>query len=553
MLPGGASEGDMQPSFTRLTRPRRWLIGSLTALILAGVLALGYRRQTTVAPDQARVPAGPMALVPYPITLVPGIHLLGGLAPAAAYVVDTSEGLVLVDSGLEPDADELKRDMAALGLNWRRIHAILLTHVHGDHSGGARYLRAATGARVYAGRDDAAILRVGQPRDAFFSTFPMPAEFSPSATPVDAELSDEQVLPLGDVRFRILASPGHTPGSVCYLMERGQERVLFSGDVIQALAGNEKSRSHLARPLGIYAAYLAPRYRGNARDFVTALRRLRQLPVPDLVLPGHPRLDPMPADPRLSQERWETLLDAGIRELDQLQARYEKDGANFLDGVPKRLLADLYYLGDYQDVAIYGLLVSGRLYIVNAPEGAGLPEFLRSHLTQLGLKPLAPSAVLLTSGDPEEAGGIGPLVQQYHCPIVALRKAWETLRKSCPPGTQFVDAMDLPAQGWFGVKPLALEGRGLAPVAYWLAYQQKSVLFTATIPVKQSRTTAEAMRRDFERGRITADAYLGSLERLADGKPDLWLPARPAGGQNANLYDSDWEEVLDQNRRLFRR
>ena len=113
------------------------------------------------------------------------------------------------------------------------------------------------------------------------------------------------------------------------------------------LSGREDPHDRVGKPLGTYSAYLAPRYRGNASDYLDSLRRLRALPVPDLVLPGHPGADPTPQSPSLSQQRWKALLDDGIREMETLVARYEADGADFLDGVPKPLLPDLYYLGDF--------------------------------------------------------------------------------------------------------------------------------------------------------------------------------------------------------------
>src|SRR5262249_61299204 len=116
-------------------------------------------------------------------------------------------------------------------------------------------------------------------------------------------------------------------------------RALFTGDVVQSL-----SRARHGS-LGTYAAYLPPLYRGNARDYLASLRMLRGLPTPDLVLPGHPRLDPQPQSPRLGQGRWHGLLDEGIAEMEKLLARYQSDGEGFLDGHPKELLPGLHYLG----------------------------------------------------------------------------------------------------------------------------------------------------------------------------------------------------------------
>jgi glyoxylase-like metal-dependent hydrolase (beta-lactamase superfamily II) len=486
------------------------------------------------------------------MTVVPGIHLLGGLAPAAAYVVETSEGLVLIDAGLDQAATELKQQMASLRLDWRRIRAIFLTHVHGDHSGGAQHLRAVTGARVYAGQGDAAVLRAAGPRDAFYSTYGMPTNITPHPTTVDVELSDGQEIAVGDVRFRALSTPGHTPGSICYEMERAGRQVLFSGDVIISLLGNQQSGARRTGPLGTYAAKLAPRYRGDAADFLATLRRLRGLPAPDLVLPGHPRRDETPMSPSMSQERWDKLLDDGIQEMEQLQARYAADGANFLDGIPKQLLPDLYYLGDFHEVAVYGFFAASKFFMVNAPGGQGLKEFLMARLRQVGRKPVAPAAILLTSADPPETAGLSSLLAQDRSHVVASPAAWEELKKSCPADTRFLAAENLAKQHWFPVTPIVLAGRGRGPMAYALRWGGNMVLISGRIPIKVTTEAKQALLKDYEQGQLNVSDYRDSVRRLAQLKPDLWLPAFPSNGQNANLYDNDWEVTLFNNDTMFR-
>ena len=64
---------------------------------------------------------------------------------------------------------------------------------------------------------------------------------------------------------------------------------------------------------------------------------------------------------------------------------------------------------------------------------------------------------------------------------------------------------------------------------------------------RRVRRSANAMLGD-----AAVDAeYLRALDRLAEVTPDLWLPAVPVHGQNANLYDRDWDKVLEQNRMFF--
>ena len=506
-----------------------------------------YRAGGICAPA-AHVPT----LAPSALSIVPGLHLLGGLSPSAAYAVETSEGVVLVDSGLASDAGLVKSQMKALGLDWRDVRVILLTHVHGDHCGGAEHLRAATGAKVYAGRGDAPILRAGGPREAFFSTFHMPDD-TPHPTTVDVELAGDEVIEVGDARFRVLATPGHTPGSICYLLERGHLRALFAGDVIMMLVGDEKPHSELRKPLGTYSAYLAPGYRGDAKTFLSSLRDLRALPVPDLVLPGHPRADPTPQSPCLSQGRWEALLDRGIRDLEQLLARYERDGADFLDGIPKRLLPDLYYLGDFRGGAVYGFFASTKFFVVDAPGGPGLIDFLNARLREVGLKPAAPTAVLLTSCGVEATAGLNDLVARSRARVVASPEGLQVVRESCPAGTIVLSAEELPKMGWFDVRTVPLSGRGRAPIAYQLRWAEKTILFSGRIPIKVNHATGVDLFSDFAESRGDMQDYLNSLNQLRDLGPDIWLPATPSDGQNANLYDNQWLQIIKDNQAIIAR
>jgi glyoxylase-like metal-dependent hydrolase (beta-lactamase superfamily II) len=371
-------------------------------------------------------------------------------------------------------------------------------------------------------------------------------QLDPHPTPVDVELVGDETIAFGPTRFEVLATPGHTPGSVCYLLKQEGLRILFTGDVVQ----------NLSRPgggnLGTYAAHLAPLFGGDARAYLASLRRLRALPLPDLVLPGHPRMDPSPQSPRLTTQSWHALLDTGIAELEQLLARYEADGAKFLDGTPRQLLPGLHYLGNVGSAAVYCLSTPKGLFLFDAPAGPALVDFLTQCFQKHRWQQRRLAAVLLTSADAEATAGLAALVRHTGCRVVVSGEGVKAVRHLCPDGTEVLSEEGLEKSGWFELDTVPLGGRGRAPLAYRLRWGGKTVLLSGRIPVKPSGPSLEQLHREVTGLGGSPAEYTKSLDRLAKVNPDLWLPAVPVHGQNANLYDRDWEEILERNRQLFR-
>jgi hypothetical protein len=131
---------------------------------------------------------------------------------------------------------------------------------------------------------------------------------------------------------------------------------------------------------------------------------------------------------------------------------------------------------------------------------------------------------------------------------VARADGLDRVTPLCPHGTTLTPSDDLPAKGWFPVSTLPMRGRGSSPVAYQLVWSGKTVLISGTVPIKVNQEAGVALFDDFLKGRGDVSAYLETLGRFRDSKPDLWLPSVPTDGQNANLYDHDWERTLDDNR-----
>jgi glyoxylase-like metal-dependent hydrolase (beta-lactamase superfamily II) len=425
--------------------------------------------------------------------------------------------------------------MVDLRLDPSRVCAILLTHAHGDHCQGAMALKRKSDATIYAGREDAQVLRDGGPADAILSVFELP-KYEIHATNVDIELAGDEMLEFGDTRIEVLATPGHTPGSVCYVLNRGGLRVFFGGDTVLT-----------THQLGTYSTYLAPRYRGDARAYLATLQKLSALPTPDILLPGHPRVDGIPQDAHISPGQWLSMLDHGIHELEELVEHYETDGADFLDGEPKELLPGLHYLGDIDGRAVYVLATPSQLLLFDAPGGGSLPDWLDSRLQRSALGSRTLTAVLLTSCGHEATAGLPALVERTKCQVVSSDAGVMRLRCLGVPETRWLSVESLRAAGWIDVTALPLADIHMGALAYIIQWCGKTVMISGRMPVQGSTADLETLKQALAGRPDDINAYRESLYQLLKINPNLWLPAEPLHGDNANLYLENWPGLLRYN------
>ena len=140
------------------------------------------------------------------------IHTLTlGMYQTNTYIIhdEASRTCCVIDPGYQ--ADTILDEVEALGLT---VEAVLLTHGHFDHVGAVKDIAAETDCRVFLCAEDLSL----------------PPMFTAGKLYYTDTYAEGSVLQLAGLSIHVLHTPGHTPGSVCLLIDR----YLFSGDTLFA-------------------------------------------------------------------------------------------------------------------------------------------------------------------------------------------------------------------------------------------------------------------------------------------------------------------------------
>lgn len=183
----------------------------LTVLMLAAAVAA---TPADLAPIDCRACADwNVARAPF---VLHGRSWYVGTEGLSAVLIDSGDGLVLIDGALPQSAPLIAANIESLGFRLADVKWILNSHPHYDHAGGIAALQRMSGAKVATTVRGAQALRLGNaPHDDPQVGFGPQANAFPPVAQV-TELADGAALTLGGLTLVMHATPGHTPGGATW-------------------------------------------------------------------------------------------------------------------------------------------------------------------------------------------------------------------------------------------------------------------------------------------------------------------------------------------------
>ena len=138
-----------------------------------------------------------------------------------SYIIcdEKSKEAMVIDPGGEPE--RIAETLDILGAN---LKYIFLTHCHADHIGGIAELKKIKGGKILVSRPDSEGLYKKEINLAEYINMEVPE------LEADSRVDDEDLIHIGEIEFKVIATPGHTKGGLCLYAEN--EGLVFTGDTM---------------------------------------------------------------------------------------------------------------------------------------------------------------------------------------------------------------------------------------------------------------------------------------------------------------------------------
>ena len=248
----------------------RWqtvLVAAAAALIAAGPAAA----QAPLPFKQLPI-KNPNYVKPFPPVRIASNLYYVGTYDLAVYLIKTSAGNILINTGVNDSTAAIRSNIEALGFKFADIKLLLATHGHWDHVGAMAEIKRITGARMLMHEGDADLLETGGGQDY---RFPQGRGTIYEPVKVDQRLKEGDKVRLGDVELTVLHHPGHTKGatSFTYTLRDG-------GRTYNVLIVNMGSINP-----GVNVAFM-PGFPEITQAYLSTLQRQKQLK-PDVWVSSH--------------------------------------------------------------------------------------------------------------------------------------------------------------------------------------------------------------------------------------------------------------------------
>lgn len=160
------------------------------------------------------------------------LHFMQESDAIASFLIPSSDGLILIESGPETTFEALKKAIAHTGHDWKDVKHVLLTHIHFDHAGAA-WKFAQNGAKIYV--HPIGLPHLQNPERLWNSAKMIYKEQMDSLwgsmEPIEEHLlipaKDGDKIKIGKYEFKVHYTPGHAIHHNAYQLESA----IFTGDV----------------------------------------------------------------------------------------------------------------------------------------------------------------------------------------------------------------------------------------------------------------------------------------------------------------------------------